>query len=81
MAADRPNIIFAAKEICRLMAKPTDLAMAALKLFGRYLRSGPRLVFQMLFQSASSRGDTDWAGCVRTRKSTSGVWARVLVFG
>ena len=75
LAADRPDIIFAAKEICRLMAKPTDLAMAALKRLGRYLRSRPRMVFGMPFQSASQWDvytDTDWAGCVRTRKSTSG---------
>jgi hypothetical protein len=75
LSADRPDIIFAAKEICRLMAKPTDLAMAALKRLGRYLRHRPRLVFSMGFQTASHWDvytDTDWAGCTRTRKSTSG---------
>ena len=47
LAADRPDVIFAAKEVCRLMAKPTDLAMCALKRLGRYLRNRPRLVFQL----------------------------------
>ena len=75
LAADRPDVIFAAKEVCRLMSKPTDLGMAALKRLGRYLRRRPRLVFQMPFQTAERWDvytDTDWAGCVRTRKSTSG---------
>ena len=54
LAADRPDIIFAAKEICRMMAKPTDSAMSALKRLGRYLRYRPRLVFQMPFQEAST---------------------------
>ena len=75
LSADRPDIIFAAKEICRLMAKPTELAWAALKRLGRYLRAKPRLVFSMPFQAASAWDvytDTDWAGCARTRKSTSG---------
>ena len=75
LAADRPDVIFAAKEVCRLMAKPTDLAMCAIKRLGRYLRNRPRLVFQLPFQSADRWDvytDTDWAGCPRTRKSTSG---------
>ena len=69
LAADRPDVIFAAKEICRLMAKPTDLSMSALKRLGRYLRRRPRLVFRLLFQKADRwevYTDTDWAGCVRT---------------
>ena len=57
------------------MAKPTDLAMAALKRLGRYLRASPRMVFDMPFQDYEGidvYSDTDWAGCLRTRKSTSG---------
>ena len=75
LAADRPDIIYAAKDICRFMAKPSELALPALKRLGRYLRLHPRMVFTLPFQSASSievYSDTDWAGCVRTRKSTSG---------
>ena len=44
LAADRPDIIFAAKEICRFMAHPTDLALTALKRLGRYLKARPRIV-------------------------------------
>ena len=75
LAADRPDVVFAAEEVCRMMAKLTDLAMSALKRLGRYLKSRPRLVFTLPFQSASTwdvYSDTDWAGCPRTRKSTTG---------
>ena len=41
LAADRPDVMFAAKEVCRLMAKPTDVAMGALKRMGRYLHDRP----------------------------------------
>ena len=75
LSADRPDIIFAAKEVCRFMAKPTELAQQALKRMGRYLRKHPRMVFSFPRQTASTidvYSDTDWAGCIRTRKSTSG---------
>ena len=57
------------------MAKPTDLAMAALKRLDRYLKGRPRMLFRMPFQECDTidvYSDTDWAGCLRTRKSTSG---------
>ena len=54
LSADRPDIIFAAKEICRFMSKPTDVALMALKRLGRYLRDHPRLVFANKRQTAES---------------------------
>jgi hypothetical protein len=75
LSADRPDCQYAAKEICRWMSSPTELAMAALKRLGRYLVGKPRMVFRYCFQSADSidcYSDTDWAGCPKTRKSTSG---------
>ena len=57
------------------MSAPTELSLAALKRLGRYLLGRPRLVFRYPFQSASHvdcYSDTDWAGCPKTRKSTSG---------
>ena len=75
MAADRPDCQFACKEICRWMASPTTGGVHALKRLGRYLEGHKRLVFHFPFQTASSvevYSDTDWAGCVKTRKSTSG---------
>jgi hypothetical protein len=67
--------MFSAKEICRFMANPTTLAMSALKRLCRYLKDRPRLIFKYGYQRAShvdTYSDTDHAGCVRTRKSTSG---------
>jgi hypothetical protein len=48
----------------------------ALKRMGRYLARRPRLVMKYPFQESVEAvdvyGDTDHAGCLRTRKSTSG---------
>ena len=52
LAADRIDIIYAAGEICRVIAKPTDLAWAALKRFARYLKAKPRIVFPCVSRSA-----------------------------
>ena len=75
LAADRPDAQFAAKEVCRYMATPTTTAMCALKRLCRYLKTRPRLVLKYGYQEATHvdvYSDTDHAGCIRTRKSTSG---------
>jgi len=57
------------------MSTPTEVALVALKRVGRYLERHARLVYKYVFQSASKidcYSDTDWAGCPRTRRSTSG---------
>ncbi len=75
LAADRADCQFAAKEVCRWMAKPTEQSWAALKRLCRYLVGLPRMVYLYRFQLATGvevYTDTDWAGCPRTRKSTSG---------
>ena len=54
LAADCPDIVDSAKEICRFMAKPIELATQALKRLGRYLKKHPRMVFSLPFQTASS---------------------------
>ena len=57
------------------MAKPTVHAWEALKRVCRYLCRAPRLVYEYRQQSVSAVDvytDTDWAGCPKTRKSTSG---------
>ena len=51
------------------------LSIAALKRMCRYLAGQPRLVFKYDYQRASEISvytDTDWAGCPKTRRSTSG---------
>ena len=75
LAADRPDVQYAAKEVCRSMAAPTELSMQALKRLVRYLIGHPRMIFDFKFQEAERLdcySDTDWAGCPKTRKSTSG---------
>ncbi len=75
LAADRIDVQFACKEVCRWMAKPTAHAWEALKRVCRYLCRAPRLVYEYRQQSVSAVDvytDTDWAGCPKTRKSTSG---------
>ena len=75
LAADRIDVLYSANEVCRFMSKPTDIAMGALKRLARYLRARPRMIFDFEFQTAEGiecYTDTDWAGCTRTRKSTSG---------
>ena len=57
------------------MSAPTDQSLKALKRLGRYLGGRPRLVYTYRRQEIDTIDvyvDTDWAGCVRTRKSTSG---------
>jgi hypothetical protein len=75
LSADRPDMQHAAKEVCRWMSTPTEVALVALKRVGRYLEGHSRLVYKYVFQEASKidcYSDTDWAGCPRTRRSTSG---------
>jgi len=73
LAMDRPDISFATKELCRRMQAPTD--MAALRRVARYLKGEPRVVSFYEWQETGDLSvyvDTDFAGCQKTRKSTSG---------
>ena len=75
LAADRPDCQFAAKEVCRWMASPTDLSLKHVKRLGRYLKGKRRLVYEYHWQTAGMidvYGDTEWAGCLKARESTSG---------
>ncbi len=75
LAADRPDIQFASKEVCRWMSAPTSCGWNGLKRLTRFLGGQPRLVYSFPFQEVEAidvEVDTDWAGCARTRKSTSG---------
>ena len=75
LAQDRIDVQFSAKEVCRFMSSPTDTADAALKRLGRFLLGHKRVVYSYPFQKADGidvYSDTDWSGCPRTRRSTSG---------
>merc|ERR1711978_702896 len=72
----RPDIGFATKECMRRLSAPTEANMVALKKLCRYLRGRPRVVSVFRYcQNPCSvviEGDSDHAGCTRTRKSTTG---------
>ena len=75
LAQDRADVSFAAKELCRQMSEPTETAWAALLRIVRYLRNEPRMIYRYKWQKDSALSvyvDTDFAGCTKTRKSTSG---------
>ena len=76
LAADRMDIQFATKEICRTMSKPTVGDRRKLKRLAKYLLGATRVVSVMDFQGPSDEldgfSDSDWAGCKVTRRSTSG---------
>ena len=76
LGTDRPDCLFAIKEGCREMSSPTTGSLRRLKRIGRYLKKYPRLVWKYGMQSeqfeVTVRTDADWAGCHRSRKSTSG---------
>ena len=76
LSSDRYDLQFAAKELCRDMSKPTRKSMDKMKRAARYLVGVPELVIEYVNQKPPRRlsifADSDWAGCRRTRKSTSG---------
>ena len=75
LAADRADLGHCVKNLAKKMQTPRECDMQRLKRLGRYLVGRPRLVFRYAFQSADTidcYSDTDWAGCPKTRKSTSG---------
>jgi hypothetical protein len=73
---DRPETQFAVKECCRQMSAPTELALKSLKRVGRFYEGHRRLVLRFNFEEEDGQVDayvdSDYAGCPRTRKSTSG---------
>ncbi len=75
LASDRPELQYSAKEACRWMSSPTETSLNALKRLGRYVAGHRRLVYHYPWQvvdRVDTYSDTDWAGCPKTRKSTSG---------
>ena len=76
LAQDRVDIGYPVKELCRKMSKPTTADWEALKRLGRYLIDKTRSVIGFPYQGEPDAlevyVDTDHAGCLETRKSTSG---------
>ena len=73
---DRPDMQFAVKEAARLMSSPRKCDWRILRKIGRYLLRRPRVALLFNYQHRPAQldgfSDSDWAGCSRSRKSTSG---------
>ena len=76
LSQDRLDISFASKEISRHMSSPKVGDEVLVKRVVRYLKQHPRLVVSYPWQDECSEvtvyTDSDWGGCVKTRRSTSG---------
>ena len=77
LAADRFEIAFTTKELCRAMANPTELDVKGVTRLIRFLKGLPRMVQRIPFEDrpptiVEAYVDSDWAGCRKSRKSTSG---------
>jgi hypothetical protein len=77
LSQDRPDLQRTVRELAKGMCRPTARHMTILKRAARYLLAAPRVVqlipFQRQITHLTTYCDTDHAGCIRTRKSTSGV--------
>ena len=80
LSQDRPDLSYSTKELARDMQKPTEQSMINLKRLGRYLKKHPRLVQLFVEQKSTTNvvrldvyGDSDHAGCLKTRKSSTGM--------
>ena len=75
LAGDRPDLAFAVKELARQSKEPREVDLCGLKKLVRYLINRPRLVLVLRRQEAPERlvayTDSDHAGCVVSRRSTS----------
>ena len=76
LAQDRMDIQYATKEVCRGMCSPTKGCLRKLRRLARYLKTSPRVVIKFEWQAEQmcikGFSDSDFAGCRRTAKSTSG---------
>ena len=88
LALIRGDIAYATKELSRDVTAPTMQSVAKLKHLLRYLNGTKMCVLRMRPSYQLSDGncsldvnvyvDSDWAGCSKTRKSTSGSTVNVL---
>ena len=69
-------MMYAVKELCRGMSQPIVGDRRALKRSARYLVAVPRIVSryesQCQLRDVKGFSDSDWPGCNKTFRSTSG---------
>ena len=81
LSQDRPDLSYSTKELARDMQKPREQSMTNLKRLGRYLKKTSTLcavvrrtnIHNKTFVRLDVYGDSDHAGCLKTRKSTTGM--------
>ena len=76
LAQDRPDLGVSCREMAKGMQRPTSYHLATLKHLARYLVTHRRLVQYFNYQERAFTlhvwSDANHAGCIRTRKSTTG---------
>ena len=75
LSQDRCELQFAVKELARRMQQPNTKNMQALRRLVRFLKESPRssVVYNRQAEQPTVDvfSDSDWAGCAKTRRSTS----------
>ena len=81
MAQDRPDLSAVSRALSSCMAKPHEGAVVGIKRVIRYIRRYPRCINMMRWQDEQLQVvtyvDSDWAGDVKSRKSTSGGFVQI----
>lgn len=76
LSQDRPDLQRCVRELAKGMRHPTKRHEQMLKRSARYLKQVPRVAQRFVHQSSFCKltgwSDADNAGCIRTRKSTTG---------
>ena len=76
LCLDRAEVQYTVKELMRRMSGPTEVDEQRLKRLLRYLKGAARVIFTYPFEELPAAltiyVDSNFAGCYRTRKSTSG---------
>ena len=75
LSQERCELQFTVKKLARQMQQPNTKNMQAFKRMGRFLKGSPKCMVVYNRQAEQPTvhvsSDSDWAGCVKTRRSTS----------